>query len=314
MTKNIFIIGNGFDLDLGMKTKYSDFANNEKYWPKDNGNEICGLEAYLEKKKDLEKWFDLENELKNYSIFSDIPPMHIKSMNSDNDKKYFEKIRENLREYFALQELGDLNLESVAAKVLKAILDNGYFTSCYSFNYTDLNKIVNKLHVGKQINYTHIHGSIKQKSIILGVGSVKLRKGYDFLEKTASEFYQPNSILSDLDKSEEIVFFGMSFGEIDNIYFKNFFKKITSIDYVPNKKIFITIFTYNEDSRTEIIKNLSDLVTEKTVLFQNNITFIRTQNNMDSQKLDDFCKRLQKKSYSANEHRLSGILNKLAGI
>ena len=33
MTKNIFIIGNGFDLDLGMKTKYSDFANNEKYWP-----------------------------------------------------------------------------------------------------------------------------------------------------------------------------------------------------------------------------------------------------------------------------------------
>ena len=313
MTKNIFIIGNGFDLDLGMKTKYSDFANNEKYWPKYNGNEICGLEAYLEKKKDMEKWFDLENELKNYSIFSDIPPMHIKSMNPDIDKKYFEKIRENLTEYIAQQELGVLDLESVAAKALKAILDYGDFTSCYSFNYTDLNKIVNKLHIGKQFYYKHIHGSVKDKSIILGVGSVKLRKGYDFLEKTASEFYRSNSILSDLDKSEEIVFFGMSFGEIDNIYFKNFFKKITSTDYVPNKKIFITIFTYNENSRSEIYKNLSDLGIDKTRLFQNKIQFIRTQNNMDSQELDVFCKRLQEKR-SAEEHRLTGILNKLDGF
>lgn len=29
---NVFIIGNGFDLDLGLPTKYSDFAKSE-YWP-----------------------------------------------------------------------------------------------------------------------------------------------------------------------------------------------------------------------------------------------------------------------------------------
>ena len=29
---NVFIIGNGFDLDLGLSTKYSDFAKS-KYWP-----------------------------------------------------------------------------------------------------------------------------------------------------------------------------------------------------------------------------------------------------------------------------------------
>jgi hypothetical protein len=30
-----------------------------------------------------------------------------------------------------------------------------------------------------------------------------------------------------------------------------------------------------------------------TALFQNNISFIRTQDNMDSDKLDVFCKRLR---------------------
>jgi hypothetical protein len=57
MGKNLFVIGNGFDLDLGMKTKYSDFANNEKYWPKDDRVEITGLKAYLEKTRDFQKYF-----------------------------------------------------------------------------------------------------------------------------------------------------------------------------------------------------------------------------------------------------------------
>lgn len=30
---SVLVLGNGFDLSLGMKTKYSDFASNEKYWP-----------------------------------------------------------------------------------------------------------------------------------------------------------------------------------------------------------------------------------------------------------------------------------------
>lgn len=31
-SKTILIIGNGFDLDLNMKTSYSSFANNQSYW------------------------------------------------------------------------------------------------------------------------------------------------------------------------------------------------------------------------------------------------------------------------------------------
>lgn len=31
MAKKLLILGNGFDIDLGMKTKYSDFAKSH-YW------------------------------------------------------------------------------------------------------------------------------------------------------------------------------------------------------------------------------------------------------------------------------------------
>lgn len=81
---NVFIIGNGFDLDMGLPTKYSDFAKSS-FWPKasprttsristGSGIVYVGhstnpilLEHYLEGKKNLESWFDLENELLLYS-------------------------------------------------------------------------------------------------------------------------------------------------------------------------------------------------------------------------------------------------------
>lgn len=40
------VIGNGFDLDLGMNTRYSDFAKSE-YWPKDVSSSSHNLQQYL---------------------------------------------------------------------------------------------------------------------------------------------------------------------------------------------------------------------------------------------------------------------------
>ena len=88
MSNNIFIIGNGFDLDLGLPTRFSDFANST-FWPiakkKDKPQELPTrtargsfmamlplhqntlLEHYLEDKRDKESWFDLEGYLLDYA-------------------------------------------------------------------------------------------------------------------------------------------------------------------------------------------------------------------------------------------------------
>lgn len=60
--KRLLIIGNGFDLDLGRNTRYSDFAKSD-FWPK---NLKSQLYRYLSQKSQIEKWFDLEGELANY--------------------------------------------------------------------------------------------------------------------------------------------------------------------------------------------------------------------------------------------------------
>lgn len=51
MSKKVFIIGNGFDLDLGMNTRYSDFAKSE-YWPQDSEVNGC-LSHYLKVKRSI---------------------------------------------------------------------------------------------------------------------------------------------------------------------------------------------------------------------------------------------------------------------
>ena len=115
---NVFIIGNGFDLDLGLPTKYSDFAKSE-YWPiapkkmilNDNVQSNSGvfrinatvdapkLEEAIETARSRETWFDLEKELleyamqyepgtSNYSHFSRETPNKIK-----NNVDYFRDCR-----------------------------------------------------------------------------------------------------------------------------------------------------------------------------------------------------------------------------
>ena len=64
---SVLIIGNGFDLDLGMHTSYRDFAKS-KLWPFDSPIYDKGLGYYLNQKKHTENWFDLERELANYAL------------------------------------------------------------------------------------------------------------------------------------------------------------------------------------------------------------------------------------------------------
>ena len=53
----VFIIGNGFDLDLGWKTRYSDFASSDCWkW----GYGLFGLKEHLRHRKETDKWFSGE--------------------------------------------------------------------------------------------------------------------------------------------------------------------------------------------------------------------------------------------------------------
>lgn len=61
---NLLIIGNGFDLDLGLPTKYSNFIES-KYFKKQNIRRGSKLFKYISETYHDKKWIDIENELKD---------------------------------------------------------------------------------------------------------------------------------------------------------------------------------------------------------------------------------------------------------
>ena len=160
MHKNIFVIGNGFDLDIGLKTRYSDFAYSS-FWPKQDGNDIPNLKLYLDKEKDTESWFDIEDSLLKYARKdSEKNQLQDKSVfNPEIDMAYFVNVQNSLCDYIKWQQSQNLKHTSIAERVLRAVLENGYFDSIYSFNYTDLCAFAKKLNIREDIKYTHIHGS-----------------------------------------------------------------------------------------------------------------------------------------------------------
>ena len=93
MDKNIVLfIGNGFDLDLGLQTSYSNFVNNDYFQkPFIHNQEIPNLflndadktkmnlytenkfAQYINLQNSIRDWIDLENEIIKYNTLHNIP-------------------------------------------------------------------------------------------------------------------------------------------------------------------------------------------------------------------------------------------------
>lgn len=309
MSKKVLIIGNGFDLDLGLKTRYSDFAKSE-YWPnKDNILLEENLQKAMNGAADMDAWFDLEQVLADYAASQHgdtfVRPSHYFA----EDKPFFERLTNGLTQYLENeQRKRDINKDSVAAKVLKAIVENGYFSSIYSFNYTDLSCLAAKTGV-EVIKYEHVHGCLKDNSIILGVDDkIDLCKGYSFLYKTFNKYYTSHHIQYDLQEADEVVFFGHSLGPNDYHYFQQFFKYQCrdGMDSKDMKRI--TFFTYDDQSRISLLEKLREMNDKRTdLLFMlNDMSFICTKDG-DAEKVQNFLTHMKESSVSADVARANSL-------
>ena len=262
---SVLIIGNGFDLDLGMHTSYRDFANSE-LWPFNSPIYGKGLGNYLNHKKNIENWFDLERELANYALSLNNP-----SLKDENliryDKEDFSVLINKLKEFIKAEQdsLYMIENDAAAKKVLLDLIKlPNYFV--HSFNYTDIESICKT--TGNYISserVEYVHGSIANNDIILGTGdNTNLPEEYDFLYKTSNKNYSSNNLAESLDYAQEIIIFGHSLGENDFDYFKPFFQKISQnvgVNYnsIENKRLELTIYTKNEESEIALKRQLRKL-------------------------------------------------------
>lgn len=247
----MFIIGNGFDLNLGWKTSYRHFAESD-FWPVHSTNPSCPMEEYLARRVEIERWYDLECILREYAAdgYSSRRKAHPK------DEPFFEELKDSLANYIRHEETREIDTESLAVKVLEAVVFNGYFSSIYTFNYTDLYGIAEKASIHERFDFSFVHGNVARDSIILGVDDhSELREGYGYLRKVFSEHYKSNPIRYDLQECDEVVFFGHSLGDMDYPYFRDFFYTQSHCqERVYGKRI--TIFTKDNHSRIQLLEQL----------------------------------------------------------
>lgn len=258
--KMVLVIGNGFDLNLKLKTKYSDFAKSDEWKELYNQESVVKqspLLQFLYGKSFIDQWYDIERALYEYSLIKSdgTYPTEI-----ENDRKGYHAICDSMCKY--LKEHVHNSSHSIsstsAGQLLKKMCNSKFIDyRIYSFNYTPVDlyfRVLNRATCIPEI--INIHGGIEANSIILGVENVDIRKlapGYSFLFKSNNIDYKSTDFVTDIEGANEVIIFGHSLNDFDFVYFKDY---ITNLLKVRDKRKRLTIVTYDEDSRMQILNNI----------------------------------------------------------
>lgn len=281
-----FLIGNGFDLTCGLKTKYTDVY--EKYCVTESPNE--NIEEF---KKNI-----LKDGYKNWTDFEMALPRFGKELND------FEKFSECIRDFaqfleeYLEEEEKKIDIESnkhnLADKmqryiyhfynfclrksqiVLKTLIqekNQNVICNFITFNYTDtlkrcLSTMSDNIRKGNTSVYTytspnHIHGTL-YNGIILGLDNEELykdipcsdmRKLKNLIDKVYINSRYSNitdDLVATLEQSRIIVIFGWSMGESDSFWVETV-KRIFSAD----KNVHLVYVPYYSEATNKRFRNQS---------------------------------------------------------
>lgn len=253
----LFLIGNGFDINLGMKTRYSDFY---KYYISNQSSSSLLQKLKKEIDGNIENWSDLELALGEYTknmhtteefneAFDDIEDNLADYLDSVEKKFDFKQFDGNeLYKYLAFPE----NSLPLADKNRLITFKNNWSNSQWNidlitFNYTQtLEKLTNYTGKSLQINdlinrksppilfgqMEHVHGYIHQR-MVMGVNDVSqvsnsdFHKNQDIIEtliKDECNQAQKHTIdiwcKNQIKNANLICIFGSSIGDTDNIWWQ----------------------------------------------------------------------------------------------
>lgn len=197
------------------------------------------------------RWIDIEGELLKY-VRSKIGSTIDEEL-AQEDESSFNMLKMMLQKYISLiPTIATQSPDKNIIRLLKAIRVDGKFDKAYSFNYTNLqNELIRfgEFEAESLPTVVNIHRTPSDENhfnIVLGINEdLSMPKCYRFLFKSFQT--EPTNLSLDMAKADEIIFYGISFGEIDFPYFKSFFRHISNQSILDNKK-HITVFTFGKNS------------------------------------------------------------------
>lgn len=250
----LFLIGNGFDINLGLNTRYSDFYKFYKTIQSSNSS-IQNLKNDID--KNLKNWSDLEKELGNYTnklnssneftnIFEDLSDRlgeYLENEEGKFDVGIFDKNK--LQNYLIYPEDSLLPADKEIIKKNKLNWSNSIWNlNVISYNYTKtFESLINykdiEINLGKNGNSSvilkkieHIHGYINER-MVMGVNDISQISNKEFqknpnviidLVKPECNKVQKHlvdeSCRSLIQNSHLICIFGSSIGDTDKIWWE----------------------------------------------------------------------------------------------
>lgn len=297
----LLITGNGFDLNLGLKTRYCDFAQSdewsamyEKHAPL---SQHYSLLKYLNDRKDQDCWFNIEQALLDYASAK---TESVWKHDVETDKREYQAICEALKKFLDnhVKHGKDDISEKAGIKLLRNFRKFNDNQKIYTFNYTSLDFIARIGSVDSIVPSVHIHGSIEEGNTILGFNinnPAQIIPEYSFMVKSDSPFFRPIQLEQDLISADEVIIFGHSLNAIDAVYFESYLR-ILSDDLGTDKRL--TIITYNESSRQDILNNIRQMGILVPRLFsRGHIDFILTEEMENNQFMKDKFESLLERTF-----------------
>lgn len=264
---DILIIGNGFDLNQGLKTGYQDFVKSEEFDHLLKENNHLGI--YLNNKNELERWIDIENELTNYSKYT----AHVRGDIGKDFYKNFVLLSNSLKQYLYRISNQPLQRKSHSYKLIEKLIDSNFVI--FDFNYTETTKKI-LVDLGlplKEIDkrLTKVHGSLQEEQIIFGVeDNAEINPTHVFLRKAYNQSFKGTNINYALNKTENLHIFGHSLGKTDHMYFREFFHS-HSLYGNHNQRKQIDLYYFREEGYHQSFMQLDEMTQNKlSILKQNN--------------------------------------------
>ena len=252
--KILFMIGNGFDLNLGMKTEYSDYY---EYYKAINSQSKTINKLKEDISNNMKNWSDLELKLGKYTeniksveefdeVFEDIGDKLAGYLQQEENSFDFSKVdREKLLKCLANPEHLLLKADRDKINVIRNSWKSAQWNvNIITFNYTQsieksLGEKYRKIKIGTHHNTNivlegveHIHGYANNR-MVMGVNDVSqirnksFHKNRDIIEalvKPMCNQAQKHTIdglcKQQINSANLICIFGSSIGETDNMWWE----------------------------------------------------------------------------------------------
>lgn len=286
-TETVIVIGNGFDLDLGWDTSYKSFYEKHDGWKMHRRDEDDLFQYVI--KQVPGNWFDFERTLHEYALHRAQNPFPKDNTDKiDRDIQDYNTFKIQLMDFISESSKGLVKMDSHAYRLLAAYVEAKNKTSdkffpikLFSYNYTPLLNVIHQIDLSVKVGYIPVHGIVEKRNIIFGFhDDLGIPKEYRPLQKSMDENYMSSDVVRESLQAKTIIFFGLSLGYIDGVYFKNLLEQISNLANPQMINKHIVFITLNRQSGNYIKNNLLDAGINLQLLYNSNrIDFIYTDNS-----------------------------------